>query len=209
LRLASIQWKLALPVFRAAEWRAAQRAATGVRSRFPAESERAAAVLEHVEEKSRREVWTRLMGVLTGARIRGVFNGCEKGRVFVLDKEVHTRWVQVEGHHMFYYAYQPIAELWRNGTAYYVEVEGKSDMVEVKKARLFELKSSSIESLRRMPLRGMAPTILAIGREFWKKFCDWLSVPKPISRQSGFSQVFTIRGGSTKARACWSGRRRR
>lgn len=68
------------------------------------------------------------------AHIKGGFYGWKPGSVFVLDRGDPKKWRQVEDRHEFANAFRPKAKLFRDGTQFYLEVEGMSEMVEVKRA---------------------------------------------------------------------------
>lgn len=75
------------------------------------------------------------MEVVVEGRIKGMFHGWGKGKVFVLSKGFHKRWEQIEDRDQFSSTYQPKAKLWRDGAKHYLEVEGMSEMVEVQRAQ--------------------------------------------------------------------------
>ena len=56
------------------------------------------------------------------------------GSVFVLDRGDPKKWQQVEDRHEFANAFRPKAKLFRDGTQFYLEVEGMGEIVEVKRS---------------------------------------------------------------------------
>lgn len=74
------------------------------------------------------------MDVVIESHIKGAFQGWDRGKVFVLDKGVHKKWQQIEDKYQFQSLYRPKARLLRDGSKFYLEVEGMEDSVEVKRA---------------------------------------------------------------------------
>ena len=75
-----------------------------------------------------------LMDVVVEGHVKGAFSGWGQGKEFVLDRGTHRKWRQVEDRYEFRYAFKPKAKVLRDGSRFYLEVEGMDDMVEVAKA---------------------------------------------------------------------------
>lgn len=74
------------------------------------------------------------MELVHEAHAKGGVYGWKPDSVFVLDRGNPKKWQQVEGRHEFANAFRPKAKLFRDGTQFYLEVEGMSEMVEAKRA---------------------------------------------------------------------------
>jgi hypothetical protein len=74
------------------------------------------------------------MDVVIDGRIKGAFNGWDRGSVFVLEKGFHKRWEQMEDRQQHHYLYRPSVKVLRDGRDFYLQVEGMDGLVEVRKA---------------------------------------------------------------------------
>jgi hypothetical protein len=74
------------------------------------------------------------MDVIIEAHVKGAFRGWSKGTIFVLTEGNPKKWQQVEEKDESHYLYRPKATLIRDGSQFYLQVEGMQDMVEVKRA---------------------------------------------------------------------------
>jgi len=72
------------------------------------------------------------MDVIIETQIKGAFSGYRKGAVFVLVDGNPKKWQQIDEIEKSHYAYRPKATLLRDGSSYYLKVEGMEEMVQVK-----------------------------------------------------------------------------
>ncbi len=64
-------------------------------------------------------------------KINGEFNGWEGESVYeLLDG---SKWQQAKYKYKYKYKYMPNVKLWKDGSRYYLEVEGMSDKIEVQR----------------------------------------------------------------------------
>jgi hypothetical protein len=72
------------------------------------------------------------MDVILESRIKKAFTGWHKGTVFILTDGNPKKWQQIDEIEESHYAYRPKAEVIRDGSQFYLKVEGMEEMVEVK-----------------------------------------------------------------------------
>ena len=77
------------------------------------------------------------MEMVTESRIAGAFRGWRGRGVYKLANG--QVWKQVHYKYSYHYAYRPKAVVWRDGSAYYLEVEGMSDMIKVRRGSSSDL----------------------------------------------------------------------
>lgn len=73
------------------------------------------------------------MVVIVEGQIKGSFTGWRQGATFVLDQGREKKWRQVDLTFHLRTMFRPKAKLIRDGSTFYLEVEGMGDMVEVKR----------------------------------------------------------------------------
>jgi hypothetical protein len=71
------------------------------------------------------------MEATTESRLRGEFTGWDGETVFELDNG--QKWQQARYTYRYHYAYRPRAKVYRDGSRYYLEVDGVRDRLEVKR----------------------------------------------------------------------------
>jgi len=69
--------------------------------------------------------------VVVDGQITGSFTGWKPGAVFVLDRGRQKKWRQVDPTFHLRTMFRPKAKLVRDGSTFYLEVEGMGDMIEV------------------------------------------------------------------------------
>ena len=72
------------------------------------------------------------MHVQKQGRLKGSFKGWRRGNVFEFASG-GGNWEQVSHEYHYHYAYQPSATLFQDGSKHYLQVEGMSDRVEVRR----------------------------------------------------------------------------
>jgi hypothetical protein len=72
------------------------------------------------------------MDVILESRIKSAFAGWRKGAVFILADGNPRKWQQTDEIEKSHYVYRPKAKVIRDGSNYYLEVEGMEEMVQVK-----------------------------------------------------------------------------
>jgi hypothetical protein len=72
------------------------------------------------------------MDVILESQIKGAFAGWRKATVFTLADGNSKKWQQIDEIEKSHYVYRPKAKVIRDGSNYYLEVEGMEEMVEVK-----------------------------------------------------------------------------
>ena len=77
------------------------------------------------------------MEIVKDSKIRGRFKGWTGRGVYRLANG--QVWKQVHYKYSYHYAYAPRAVLWQDGSTYYLEVEGMSDMIEVRRGSSSDL----------------------------------------------------------------------
>ncbi len=82
------------------------------------------------------------MQLLADTQIKGAFKGCNGHSVYRLANG--EAWKEARYTYSYHYAYSPQAKLWRDGSTYYLEVEGLKEKIEVRRAS-----SSDIEEAER------------------------------------------------------------
>ena len=80
------------------------------------------------------------MELIAETRIAGSFKGWNGGNVYKLINGQY--WKQARYKYNYHYAYRPDAKVWRDGSRYYLEVDGMSDKIEVKKASASDFRES-------------------------------------------------------------------
>lgn len=72
------------------------------------------------------------MELVAESKISGAFTGWHQDAVFEL---VNGQiWQQKRYKYRYKYRYRPNAKIWKDGTKYYIEVDGMQDMIEVKRS---------------------------------------------------------------------------
>lgn len=64
-------------------------------------------------------------------KIEGEFNGWDGDAIFELIDG--SRWQQIKYKYKYRYKYRPRAKIWKDGSTYYLEVDGMSEKIEVRK----------------------------------------------------------------------------
>lgn len=72
-----------------------------------------------------------VMQLVTKSRINGTFTGWKGGNVYTLVNG--QKWMQITYKYRYKYKYRPQATVWRNGSQYYLEVEGMGEMLRVRR----------------------------------------------------------------------------
>ncbi len=72
------------------------------------------------------------MRLIAETRIKGAFKGCNGRHVYRLANG--EAWKESRYTYSYHYAYDPAAKIWHDGSAYYLEVDGMSELIQVKKA---------------------------------------------------------------------------
>ena len=65
------------------------------------------------------------------SRIYGDFEGWDGDAVFELING--TKWQQTKHKYKYKYKYQPVAKIWKDGSRYFLEVDGMPDMIQVRR----------------------------------------------------------------------------
>ena len=63
------------------------------------------------------------------SRILGKFRGWERDNIYRLENG--SKWEQVHHQFKYRYWYQPSAKVWKDGSQFYLEVEGMDEKIEV------------------------------------------------------------------------------
>jgi hypothetical protein len=71
------------------------------------------------------------MEIYLQSKIKGSFKGWNRNHIFELING--TIWLQIKYKYQYKYRYRPEAIIFRDGSKYYIQVEGMNDMIEVKK----------------------------------------------------------------------------
>lgn len=74
------------------------------------------------------------MDIYKKSRISGKFTGWKSGKVFKL--ETGQYWKQTKSKYKYKYKYRPKAVIWKDGSKYFLEVEGMTDKISVRKTSL-------------------------------------------------------------------------
>lgn len=72
------------------------------------------------------------MELVTEGQISGAFRGWNGKNIYKLTNG--QAWKESHYKYSYHYAYMPKAKIWQDGSTYYLEVEGMSEMVEVRRA---------------------------------------------------------------------------
>ena len=80
------------------------------------------------------------MKLVAESQIKGAFKGWNGNNVFQLVNG--QAWKQSHYKYHYHYAYRPKAKIWQDGSTHYLEVEGMSEMVEVRKATSSEVEEA-------------------------------------------------------------------
>ncbi len=72
------------------------------------------------------------MQLVAQSRIHGEFNGWNGQSMYQFQNG--QRWKQAHYRYRYIYKYMPRAKVWRQGSRYYLEVEGMNEMIEVQRA---------------------------------------------------------------------------
>ena len=65
------------------------------------------------------------------SRIAGEFNGWDGDNIYELDNG--TKWQQAQYKYKYKYKHRPIVKIWKDGSKYMLEVEGMSEMIQVRR----------------------------------------------------------------------------
>jgi hypothetical protein len=68
--------------------------------------------------------------LVSQSRISGEFEGWDGDSVYKLDNG--QKWQQVTYQYKYVYKYRPRVKIWQDGGRYYMEVEGDTEMIEVR-----------------------------------------------------------------------------
>lgn len=71
------------------------------------------------------------MELKKNSHIVGEFKGWDGDNVYELDDR--SKWQQVRYKYKYKYKYRPKAKIWKDGSKYMLEVEGMSDMIQVRR----------------------------------------------------------------------------
>ena len=77
------------------------------------------------------------MELYIDSRIDGAFKGWTGKSVY---KFINGQiWVQKEYKYRYKYAYRPVAKIWKDGSTYFLEVDGMDDKIEVRRGTSSDL----------------------------------------------------------------------
>jgi hypothetical protein len=71
------------------------------------------------------------MEIVTEGRIADEFEGWDEDQIFELSNG--QKWQQVRYKYRYVYKYMPRVKIWRDGSKYFLDVDGMDEMLEVRR----------------------------------------------------------------------------